>query len=744
MALTGLPDSSPIPRFAREFRPASGVGLSTGSLRPVVLMGQKSTSGVEAVDSLGAFVADDADAAVRFGRRSELMWMLRAYRAVDPTGPVRMVAAPPPAGGTPATVDILFSNDSNSACTVYVDTCAVNIPGKARSSVGISDGDGPVAVATAVAAILNGDPDLPFAATLGATSYDYGYTKSSSGSFPLALVAGDTFIGKVDQQGSATTWTVAVTAAVLTGSGATYAAVTAGHTLVLNYGGTNATVTFTGSEANQAAFHNAINGQVAISGATKLGLVSNSAGESRFTTNQKGTGAAGAIVSGDADVLASLGITAAAFTNAGPNDAIADAAATTAAEFAALLTAKFTGGTAGSTGIANADNSVSWWTNTPGASPKGVQWTGGTGQAKVSGWDLLEHNGTAAASKVLTLTTFQVGTRSKQWLNKVRVTLDDPSNTMTVAVGSITGGSGAEDLTGAIAAIDAAEHGYIVPAATATAAVSAGDGQLGAVANYLASSIMPSRGKSQQMVCAVSGTASQAVAVQQSINSPYAKVVPAQGNDWPPCMWAAHWAAILRSRQVVYAAWNGRDYSNNVTRGEVCLFPAPHDSGDIYTDTEVTSILNGGGCVVTWAGGVAKIIRDITSYSWIGSAATADYRAREGHIVSVLFKFWEDLFGILLTTRQPNVANDPKKGNKPVPKTTTPASVKSSARSLIVQMCGTYQDGGPLLDPSALDEMLAAVDCTMGTAGWRLTVALKAVRHDLFDDVLIAETGNPY
>lgn len=216
----------------------------------------------------------------------------------------------------------------------------------------------------------------------------YGSLTSTTTAFPVALAAGDTFVGKVDEQGSATTLTVTAVAATKTGSGATYAAVTAGHTLTVTCAGTQTVITFTGSENSQATFHATINGQL-----SATGFASNAAGQTKLSTNQKGSGATGAVNAGDADVLASLGLTVAAFT-AGtgtfPNVAIV-----TAAQFAAILSSTFTGGTAGSTGTANANGSVTWKTNTAGASPKGVQFTSGTGVAKIAGFDTTEHNGAA-------------------------------------------------------------------------------------------------------------------------------------------------------------------------------------------------------------------------------------------------------------------------------------------------------------------------------------------------------------
>jgi hypothetical protein len=108
------------------------------------------------------------------------------------------------------------------------------------------------------------------------------------------------------------------------GTGATYAAVTAGHQLVVNFGGgqPNVTFTFAGTEATQAAFLAVLNNaevpQLATSaipsrGPMPIGLALNSGGQTLLVaTNPTGTPAV--IVSGNSDVLASLGLAVGAFT----------------------------------------------------------------------------------------------------------------------------------------------------------------------------------------------------------------------------------------------------------------------------------------------------------------------------------------------------------------------------------------------------------------------------------------------
>lgn len=115
---------------------------------------------------------------------------------------------------------------------------------------------------------------------------------------------------------------VTAVGATKTGAGATYAAVVAGHKLILvrpQDAAPVAIVTFTGAENSQATFHAAINAQIGpvVGGVVPGGaaLASNAAGQTRLTTTQLGAMSIGTTVSAasDADVLASLGLAAGAF-----------------------------------------------------------------------------------------------------------------------------------------------------------------------------------------------------------------------------------------------------------------------------------------------------------------------------------------------------------------------------------------------------------------------------------------------
>lgn len=141
---------------------------------------------------------------------------------------------------------------------------------------------------------------------------------------PWALTPGMTLIVSVDG-GAPQTATFDAARAHVTGAAATYAACVGGHTLVVRIdGGSNQTVTCAGTENSQALWHNLLNG--ALIGAH----VVNQAGQTRIYSDTYGTASIVQVVSGDADVLAALGLSAATGTGTGD---VADISAVTAAEF---------------------------------------------------------------------------------------------------------------------------------------------------------------------------------------------------------------------------------------------------------------------------------------------------------------------------------------------------------------------------------------------------------------------------
>jgi hypothetical protein len=249
------------------------------------------------------------------------------------------------------------------------------------------------------------------------------------------------------------------------------------------------------------------------------------------------------------------------------------------------------------------------------------------------------------------------------------------------------------------------------------------------------------------IVCAVDGTSAQATAVAQSaaVNQVFGHLYRTKSNDWHPFMVACHNAAVHRFAETTYAAANLAGWTNNSALSQVYQIPPPFNASDVPTSTDMTTDLNGGVSTVGFhTDGSSYIVRSVTTYSWTGSSSTADFRAREGHIPSVLIQFWDDLKSQMIAQNQPNVAADPPSGGKPVAGFMYPRNVISMANALILAMTKGYMDNKALLDPSVLKEMLKATDCTLSAGGFELDTYIACVRHNLFDDTVISEIGPAY
>jgi phage tail sheath gpL-like len=586
MGLTGIPSASPIPRRAREFRPASGTGVTSTNLRPVVLVGGKLSAGSETVETLGGPITSLADCYARFGRRSEVAWMYRSYIAVDVAALIYAVAIAEGGGAAASTCSFQVNLASTTLTVVNVDSC------KGRLQVNVGATDSPQTIATNVVAAINLDPDLPFSAALDTTA-----------------------------------------STVASGS----------------------------------------NGQAAPGTSNQIVLAS----ASGFPT-------AGVVLIGSINALISY------------------------------------------TGIS---------TNT------------------LTGTTLLSGSGTLATSQTVTvqgkanITTSQKGPRSAGWINNLRMAVADPTNAATITKSSVSAGTTADDVTNAITAVDTSTFTYHVVAPTSTSSVTSSDGGIGQYSAYIASAISPPNGKDCMGIFAVDGTSAQAVAVTGSatVNSVWMKCYRVKGNDWHTSMVAAHHAAIHRSQEVNYAAANLAGWTNDSSHGRVYQIPDPYTKTNRPTSTEMTTDLQGGVSTVGFrTDGTSYIVRSITTRWWEGSSSTADYRAREGHIPSVMIKWWEDFEGEMISQNQPNITDDPPQGAKAVDGYMYPKTAQSIARKLTSDMCGPYQNGMALLDPSVLTEMLATTTAKKTPGGLEVDAAVAAVQHLLYNDTVIAEIGPAY
>lgn len=227
--------------------------------------------------------------------------------------------------------------------------------------------------------------------------------------FPLRLTPGGTLVVAVDA-GANQTATFNATRATITGAAATYAAVTASHKLNVTVNGVARSITFAGTENTQSLYLAAINDQ--LPGASAV----NASGQVKLQTDRYGSGATIAVIASDADVLASLGLSVASGTNAGPNN-VADVDAVTLVEFEAVVESAVSG----SAVVADGSNHPVIRSSTTGGGSS-VRVQSSSTLDDVIGFDNTLHSGSASGGvNTLRFDAESDGTHG----NDLRVVVDD-------------------------------------------------------------------------------------------------------------------------------------------------------------------------------------------------------------------------------------------------------------------------------------------------------------------------------
>lgn len=389
-----------------------------------------------------------------------------------------------------------------------------------------------------------------------------------------------------------------------------------------------------------------------------------------------------------------------------------------------------------------------------------IEWGGETMEMTINSGDAVATTTDALAAKinanlywpftassdgvsVVTVTTANTGVRSVYVANPFRVTLRKAIGT-TITKSAVAAGATEDDFTTAYSALNTAgTFFYQISAKTAVTTVTATDNGIGEHITNLASQALPNPGKGQIGIFGLVSTQANAtlVGVSAPANSVYAVFVHAENNPWFPGMLAAHVGAVKRNLEIVDPGANLTGYT--VSDTTQFLIPPPYDKTDYPTETEIRADLNNGITPITFsASGTPSIVRQITGKNWTNSASTKDYRAREGHIPSVVLYVWEVIRSRYSASKQSRVAADPLRGEKPLPGTTTPGSVKSLIQNVINDFTtGNVNNAGPLLDPSVKQAMLDSVDVRLLADGISAHVDLVAVRHNNKAQYQIAETS---
>lgn len=348
--------------------------------------------------------------------------------------------------------------------------------------------------------------------------------------------------------------------------------------------------------------------------------------------------------------------------------------------------------------------------------------------------------GSSPNDHVLTLTAANLGPRGDLVLGRVRMYFQK-SVAMTVTAGSVTSGTGDDDFTTAYAQAATGTYFYQVNPKHTTSSPSATDNGVGEGAAYITTQLLPTNGKEQMMFFGLVGTGSQATTVATTVNNAWVQFFWAENNPWTPGMLAAHHCAVIRSAQIGHPGANLTGYTSGDS--SIYLVPRPYDVADYPTATEIRTALNNGYCPVAFNRlGKAYLVRQVTSRSLQGSSN--DYRAREGHIPSVLAYFWQEVFSRWSAIKQDFVAADPKRGQKPLAKVTYPSTVRKLLEDTIRDLAGPAIGGAPVLDPGSVDAMIASIEVLLITGGTSAKCNPIAVIHNNKQEFLIGESSPAY
>ncbi|MFQ5425419.1 MAG: hypothetical protein ACE5F9_15750, partial [Phycisphaerae bacterium] len=192
MGLTGIDPTDPTPHDARELLLNQGPSTS-GTSRDVLFYGNKTSAGSATVDTYDDTpINDETDAITRWGRRSELLAMYRAYTMVDQSANIRGIAVTE-SGGTAASCKLTLSGTSDQSSTITVTITGLDV------TLSVAVGDTPaVSGAALVSAINNADDGrLQVSASGAVNGADYDVTVTAAQKGPR----GDFIIGNTAKRG---------------------------------------------------------------------------------------------------------------------------------------------------------------------------------------------------------------------------------------------------------------------------------------------------------------------------------------------------------------------------------------------------------------------------------------------------------------------------------------------------------------------------------------------------------------
>ena len=335
----------------------------------------------------------------------------------------------------------------------------------------------------------------------------------------------------------------------------------------------------------------------------------------------------------------------------------------------------------------------------------------------------------------LTVNASMVGGRYDHYVTKLRIAFKT-TNAMTITHGSTTTGGADDDQTLAIAALENYPVYYQVNPKSTVAAVTSTDNGIGEHAAAIADWISPSKGLACVLITGQVGTPTQAGTVAASLNVFNAFHVLAEGNDYSTGMLAAAFAGVLARAEASDRAPNLIDYGKKSSSDRLFV-PDPYAKTDRITPTEIKTVLGTGVTPIAFTpSGKPYIVWHVTTKHLTNSLT--DYRARPGHVASIMFDFWESVNSDYQSVAQPKYTSDPLPGQKPLTGFTYPKDIKSIVAATIKRKI----EGQPAtLDPAQYSDMVESIIVEDNGAGLSFRVDLKGVRHLAKFHGLILETS---
>lgn len=248
-----------------------------------------------------------------------------------------------------------------------------------------------------------------------------------------------------------------------------------------------------------------------------------------------------------------------------------------------------------------------------------------------------------------------------------------------VAHTAMTGGTGSDDNTAALAAIASSFFAYQVSAANDAT-------QLGALLEQVDSAANATGNRLQRVIAAHVGTNSAAITLATGENQLRGGLPWSPNSNLPPCELAAYLAGIVAAEETNLGnGAKGRNFCDYGTRpGNLWDLRAPFD-GSKPEDGEINAaIINGVTPIAVLPNGKTCISRLVTMYSQ--SAGENDRRVRDWQVVSVGDKLTRDAKAKLaLTSTDKLFGADPPRGQSAAKDVVTPEAINNMLGQLVTE-----------------------------------------------------------